>query len=80
MSIAISISRLAGTLSSIRVAETVDISAISITNPRQHACHLIQSKLEKSILSDPFLDSNADCFGINYIQYGGTGEQLDCMR
>jgi hypothetical protein len=58
MRIAISISRLAGTLSSIRVAETVDIS----------------------ILSDPFLDSNADCFGINYIQYGGTGEQLDCMK
>jgi hypothetical protein len=77
MSIAISISRLAGTLSSTRVAETVDISTISITNPRQHGRHLIRSKLEKSILSDPFLDSNVDYFSINYNQYGGTGEQLD---
>jgi hypothetical protein len=80
MSIAISVSRLAGTFSSTRVAETVDISAISITNPRQLVRHLIHNELEKSILSDPFLDSNAGCFGINYTQYGGTGEQLDCMK
>jgi hypothetical protein len=80
MSIAISMSRLAGTLSSTRVAEIVDINAISITNSRQPARDLIHGKLEKSILSVPFVDSNAYCFGINYIQYGGTGEQLDCMK
>ena len=77
MSITISMSRLTGTLSSTRVAETVDISAMNINNPRQYARHRIHSKLEKSILSDPFLDSNVDYFSINYIQYGGTGEQLD---
>jgi hypothetical protein len=76
MSIAISMSQQAGTLSSTRVAETVDTSAISITNPRQHARHLIHSKLGKGILSDHFLDSNADCFGINYIQYGERGNSL----
>jgi hypothetical protein len=42
-------SRLAGTLSSTRVTEKVDINAMNITNPRQHARHLIHSKLEKSI-------------------------------
>ena len=67
---------LAGTLSSTRVAETVDINAMNITNPRQHARHLIHSKLEKSILADPYLDSNAECFGINYIQLGERGNSL----
>jgi hypothetical protein len=76
MSITISMSRLTGTLSSTRVAETVDISAMNINNPRKYARHRIHSKLEKSILSDSFLDSNADRFGINYVQYGERGNSL----
>jgi hypothetical protein len=77
MSIAIS-SRLAGTLSYTRVAETVVISAINITNPRQYARHLIQSKLEKSILSD--LTQTLTALVLIISSMGERGEQLDCMK